>query len=535
MVSPFTSLLAVSLLLCGASLHAAETAALKPNILVILADDLGFSDLGCYGSEIATPHLDRLAAGGLRFAQFYNTARCWPTRSSLLSGYYPQQIRMDPPARRPSPGWLRTLPQRLRDGGYRSYHSGKWHFFGRLDPVSDAGFDRSDEVGHANNYFEPRQTQGVDPAPANFYSTTAITDHAIECLQEHHREHPGLPFFSYVAYFAPHFPVQAPAEDVARQKGRYDVGWDVIRERRQQKLQEMGVCRHALPPRDETLSPRYWKPAVVDALGPGEVRYAVAWESLTDEQRRFQAAKMEVHAAMVERLDGEVGRIIGHLDAIGQLENTLICFLSDNGADATILVRGNGHDPRAPAGSAASYLCIGPGWATACNSPFHRHKVWVHEGGIATPLIVHWPTGIAARGEWRRDVGHVIDLLPTFLDVAGRDAAFNAGPPLLGRSLRKTFTRDTNAERSLYFHHERNRALREGDWKIVSAHEDGSTWRLYDLSRDRGETQDLGTLYPARLRTMAELWEAMSEQFARDAGLAPEEQYLPGFGRPPIP
>jgi arylsulfatase len=415
---------------------------------------------------------------------------------------------------------VRTLPQRLRDAGYRSYHSGKWHFFGRADPVQDGGFDRSAAVGHDNNYFEP--SPATQAAAAGFYSTTAITDHALACLREHQRDYPQAPFFSYVSYFAPHFPVQAPAEDAARVKGRYDVGWDVVRQRRWERLKELGVISHALPPRDEKLSPRYWRPDVLDKLGPGEVRYAVAWDALTEEQRRFQAAKMEVHAAMVERLDREVGRLVDHLRDTGALENTLLCFLSDNGADATVLVRGGGHDRQAPPGSAATFLCIGPGWASACNSPFHRHKVWVSEGGISTPFLVHWPAGVAARGEWRRSVGHAIDLLPTFLDVAGGKIQPGAGPVLPGHSLVPTFARDGAAAHEwLYFHHEGNRALRLNDWKIVSASEDGNTWRLYDLNRDRGETRDLAVEQPDRLRAMTARWQTLTEQFARDAAEGP--------------
>lgn len=513
------AVLAAVLAGAAAARAAGDGAAERPNLIVILADDLGFSDLGCYGSEIQTPNLDGLAADGLRFTQFYNTARCWPTRSALVSGYYPPQIGMDPPTRKPSPSWALTLPHRLAPAGYRSYHSGKWHFHGRARPVEDAGFARSSEVGHEDNFFEPWSNAPPAAATAGFYSTAAIIDHAIDCLREHRTGHPGRPFFSYIAPFAPHFPLHAPAEDIERTRGRYDAGWDVVRARRHESLLALGIASDALPPLDTTLSPRYWKDAVLDILGPGESRFAMPWETLTPVQRRFQASKMEIHAAMVERLDREIGRLVDHLRESGKLESTLLCFLSDNGADATIIVRGGGHDPAAPRGSSASYLCLGPGWASACNSPFHRHKVWTSEGGVSTPLILHWPGGIAARGEWRHAPGHVIDLMPTFMDLAGVTARPGRGPPMPGESLVPLFAADIvpTQPRTLFFHHEGNRALREGDWKIVSAREDGGVWRLHNLRKDRGETVDLSGRHPDRLAAMAERWEAMARRFREDA------------------
>ncbi len=254
----------------------------KPNILVILADDLGFSDIGCYGSDIRTPRLDGLANDGLRFTQFYNTARCWPTRSAFITGYYPQQIRMDPPQGR-LPQWTRTLPQLLKPLGYRSYHSGKWHVNGAPKPMADAGFDHSYDLEDHNRNFNPQRILEDDqPLPlvtkdSGYYTTTAFADHAIRCLKEHAEKHAPQPFFSYLAFTAPHFPLQAPPEDIARYRDNYVKGWDQVRENRWEKLREMGIVHCDLAPLETTFTPRYFKPDVLEILGPGEVEHAVPW------------------------------------------------------------------------------------------------------------------------------------------------------------------------------------------------------------------------------------------------------------------
>ncbi len=498
-----------------------------PNVVVILADDMGFSDPGCYGGEIATPNIDRLAAGGLRFTQFYNTARCWPTRSCILTGYYAQQVRMDPQRGR-LPEWSQMLPHYLKPLGYRSYHSGKWHVNGAPRAVADGGFDHSYKLDDHDRYFCPKRHSEDDrPLPpvepdSGHYVTTFIADHAIRCLKEHAEKHAGEPFFSYVAFTSPHFPLHALQEDIARYRERYLEGWDSVREKRWKRLREMGIVRCALAPLDEALAPRYFKKEFMDDLGPGEVNRAVPWNTLSDEQKRFQASKMAVHAAMVDRMDREIGRVLEQVRAMGAWENTIVFFLSDNGADATILVRGDGHDRAAAPGSAASFMCIGPGWASASNAPFRRHKIWTHEGGIATPLVVHWPKGIAARGELRHDVGHVIDFVPTLLELAGgkaRPAQEGAkGPPLPGRSLVPAFARDGAVERDfLFFHHEGNRALRVGNWKLVSAREDNDAWELFDLGADRCELVDLAAKQPERARQMEAKWRELDAQFRREA------------------
>jgi arylsulfatase len=257
----------------------------------------------------------------------------------------------------------------------------------------------------------------------------------------------------------------------------------------------------------------------MEKLGPGEVRYAVPWNILTAEQRRFQATKMAIHAAMVDRMDQEIGRVLAQVRAMGAWDNTVILFLSDNGADATILVRGDGHDRAAEPGSAASYLCLGPGWASAGNAPFRRHKVWTHEGGISTPLIVHWPRGLAARGELRHAVGHVIDFAPTLLELAGNRAGLAAGaPPLPGRNLVPALARDVPIARDeLFFHHEGNRALRVGYYKVVSAREDADAWELFDLAADRAEQRNLAAAEPERLRAMTARWQQLQDRFVQEA------------------
>ena len=504
---------------------AADASPKKPNVLIILADDLGYSDIGCYGSEIDTPNLDRLASHGLRFTQCYNTARCWPTRSALITGYYPQQIHMDPPQGR-LPEWTRTLPQLLKPLGYRSYHSGKWHVNGAPKPVADGGFDRSYDLEDHNRNFNPKQIL-IDDAPqppvakdSGYYTSTAFADHAVRCLKEHAEQHADQPFFSYLAFTVPHFPLQAPAEDIARYRDRYLAGWEKVRQERLQKQQSLGLASCGLSAVERQLGPPYAFPKDLALLGTNEVNRPPPWESLTSEQCAFQAAKMAVHAAMIDRMDREIGRVLEQVRAMGAWENTLILFASDNGASAEIMVRGDGHDPQAAPGSAGTFLCLGPGWSTVANTPFRRHKTWVHEGGIATPLIVHWPAGFAARNEFRHDLCHVIDFVPTLLELAGAGAARPAGaPPYPGRSLAPAFAKDGAVTRdTLFFNHDGNRALRAGDWKIVSARRDDSIWELYNLAADRGEQHDLAAAQPERVRDLSARWQALQNTFTRDAG-----------------
>jgi arylsulfatase A-like enzyme len=508
---------------------AAATRAAGPNVVLIMADDLGFSDLGCYGAEIDTPNLDRLAKNGVHFTQFYNTARCWPTRGSILTGYYAQQIRRDtvPGLRSGSggtrPNWARLLPELLQAHGYRSYHSGKWHIDGQ--PLKN-GFARSYSIQDHDRHFAPKKhTLDDKPLPpvvpkSGYYSSTAIADHAIEHLQEHFRDHASRPFFSFVAFTAPHFPVQAPAADVAKYRKKYLAGWDGLRDARWQRMQQLSLAGE-LPPIERDLGPPYAFPEAIRKLGPHELNRPLEWESLTPEQQAFQADKMAVHAAMVECMDREIGRILGALKQAGQWDNTLIVFLSDNGASAEIMVRGDGHDPHAECGTGATFLSIGPGWSSLCNTPFRRHKTWVHEGGIRTPFIAHWPKGMKAKGELRRTPGHVIDFVPTVLELAtGKPPtkpATAGAPDFAGKSLVPAFAQDVTVPRtSIWWQHEGNRALRQGDWKIVAAGNE-SFWELYDLATDPTESKNLAQAHPDKVRALAAAWQKETDAYVAQA------------------
>ena len=500
----------------------------KPNVLVIVADDLGYSDLGCYGGEIATPNLDGLAKNGLRFAQFYNTARCWPSRAAILTGYYAQQVRRDSVPGIKSgtagtrPEWAKLLPEMLKPLGYRSYHSGKWHVDGK--PL-DNGFAHSYSLDDHDRHFAPKShSEDGKPLPAvtakdGYYSSTAITEHAIKCLKEHAEKHADTPFFEYLAFTAPHFPVQAPSTDIAPYKKKYLAGWDDLRDERWKRMREQKIGGTVLAPIERDLGPPYNNPDAIQKLGPNEINRPLAWKDLTAEQREFQASKMAVHAAMVERMDREIGRVIAQLKATDALDNTLIFFLSDNGASAEIMVRGDGHDPHAECGTGATFLSIGPGWSSLANTPFRRHKTWVHEGGISTPLIVHWPKGVAAKGELRTTPGHLVDLVPTILAASGGKVPADA-PPAPGISLLPNFAKDGTAKHdSIWWLHEGNRALRVGDWKIVAAGKT-SPWELYDLGADRSETMNLSKVSPDKVEELAAVWQ---KQFEANAALAKKD------------
>jgi arylsulfatase A-like enzyme len=517
---------AVALLIALASGASGAEPAPRPNVVVIVADDMGFSDLGSYGGEIETPHLDALAQNGLRFTQFYTTGRCWPTRAALLTGYYAQQVRRDflthPLAGEMTrPPWAMLLPAMLRTAGYRSYHSGKWHIDGM--PLQN-GFDRSYLLEDQGRFFSPlahyEDDQPLPPVPpgSGYYATTAIADRAIAHLADHQRAHAGTPFFQLVAFTAPHYPLHALPEDVARYRDRYLGGWDDVRNDRWSRMQDLGLVRGPLSAVEYEVGPPYDFPW--DIFGPGEINRPKPWPLLTDGQREFQAMKMSLHAAMVDRMDREVGRLLHQLRAMDVLDDTLVFFLADNGASSEIMVRDDGHDPAARPGSAPTHYCLGPGWSTVGNTPFRRHKTWVHEGGIATSLVAHWPRGIAARGALRETPGHVIDLVPTVLELAGvQSSPAPQGPRRPGRSLVPALVGSGGSVSRdlLWWLHEENRAIRVGDWKLVSARSDGGAWELYDLARDRAESDDLARDMPWKVRELSRLWLHKARQFARDA------------------
>jgi arylsulfatase A-like enzyme len=519
-------LLLIAFLPMFAARAGAAEANSRPNILLILADDLGYSDIGCYGGEVRTPNLDSLAKGGLRFTQFYNTARCWPSRAAILTGYYAQQVRRDTlpgiisGGRGVRPEWAPLLSAMLRPLGYRSYHSGKWHVDGK--PLEN-GFDHSYSLEDHNHNFSPRNhTEDDQPLPpvtlgTGYYTATAFADHAIKCLKEHAEKYASRPFFEYLAFTVPHFPLQAPASDIARYRGQYNKGWDIVRDERWGRMKGMGIIDTALSPLERDVGPPYHFPDDLTKLGSGEINRPLPWLELTTDQREFQATKMSIHAAMIDRMDQEIGRVVAQVKAMGGFDNTLVLFLSDNGASAEIMVRGDGNDLKAEPGSAATFLCLGPGWSSAGNTPFRRHKTWVHEGGIATPLIAHWPKGIAARGELRHNPGHLVDLVPTILEIAGSKPveSWNGKPvpPAPGRSLVPAFKRDgTVSHAYLWWLHENNRALRVGDMKIVAAGEK-SPWELYNLRTDRAESKNLAESQPAKVKELERIWTQRLEEF----------------------
>ena len=512
---------ATALLLTWVSSVVAAVAPAKPHILLILADDLGFSDLGCYGGEIQTPNLDRLASNGLRFTEFYNTARCWPSRAALLTGYYAQAVRRDTvngiagTALGNRPSWAPLLPERLKQQGYRCYHSGKWHIDGR--PLQN-GFDHSYSLNDHDRHFAPRSHTEDDvalpsvAADAGYYTTTAIANHAIRCLDEHFRQHADRPFFEFLAFTAPHFPLQALPEDIARYKSTYLRGWDVLRQDRWKRMRALGIGGSTLSVSEPDVGPPYDFPDAMKALGTNEVNRPVPWNALTPSQQAFQAAKMAVHAAMVDRMDREIGRVLDTLRRHGAIDNTLVLFLSDNGASAEIMVRGDGHNPEAVCGTGATFLSLGPGWSTMANTPFRRHKTWVHEGGISTPLIAHWPSGIRSRGELREGPAHLVDLPVTLMELAGGSFSDTWNgltvPTSPGKSLLPTLRSNrVVVHESLWWLHEGNRALRMGDWKIVAAGSE-KPWELYNMRRDRAEMRNLASAQPERVREMAARWQA---------------------------
>lgn len=478
----------------------------RPNIVLIMADDMGFSDLGCYGSEISTPNLDRLAHGGVRFTQFYNTARCCPTRASLLTGLYQHQAGIGHMVQNrglPSyQGYLNdrcvTIAEALRQGGYRTLMSGKWHV-GETRPhwPTDRGFDKYfGLISGACNYFrlDPGRRMALDdqpftPEPGSFYMTDAITSHAEDYIDRYSREE--KPFFLYVAYTAPHWPLHALPADIEKYRGKYLRGWDVLRKERHARLIEMGIADRRWP-----LTPR-------DPAAP-------AWETVSDKQARD--LKMAVYAAQIDRMDQDIGKLLAKLRQVGAEENTLVLFLADNGGCAEEVDRGK---PGVPAGGPDSFMSYGLPWANASNTPFRLYKHWVHEGGISTPLIAYWPAVIKQRNTLTREMGHLIDIMATCLDVAGveypKTYQEREITPLEGKSLVPIFRSGRRqGHDAIFWEHEGNRAVRQGKWKLVSRYPDA--WELYDMEADRTEMTNLASKEAERARELLARYEAWAKR-----------------------
>lgn len=535
-------------LLLGYSAIYAQTK--KPNVIVILTDDMGYSDIGCFGSEIRTPNIDRLAANGLRFTSFYNTARCSPTRASLLTGLYPHQAGMGHLStdNYTEEGYTDdlsknavTMAELFKKAGYATYMTGKWHVARDMKPNGDKsnwplqrGFQRYfGTLNGSGSYYDPGTliSNNTFVAPyKDFYYTRAISDTTVKFIQEHPKQQP---FFFYVAYTAAHWPLHAPENDVKKYKGFYDKGWDVMREQRFDKLKKLGIISDKCVLTDRGVDVPAWKD-----------------EPLKD----WQVKRMEVYAAMVDIMDEGIGKIITALEKKGELENTIIFYMHDNGGcaepvetdkpaiplteaqkllkpmpqdaifldkkpeytrDGRFVQSGRGVMP----GDANSWSTYGEEWANVSNTPFRSYKQYTHEGGIASPLIVHWPKGIAVKGQLRNQPSHLIDIMATCLAITGvaYPKQFNGNEiqALEGKSLVPAFTSKPITRDFIFWEHSANRAIRIGDWKLVSktgkqktfGESDENKWELYDLKNDPTERINLATKFPDKTKEMAQKWE----------------------------
>jgi len=553
-----------------ASRHAA--AADRPNIIYIMSDDMGFSDIGCYGSEIDTPNLDSLAENGLRLSQFYNTARCCPTRASLLTGLYPHQAGIGHMTNDRGHDGYRgelnrrcvTIPEALKSAGYRGYVSGKWHVTSKVRPRSDddkfnwplqRGFDRFYGTIHgAGSFWDPnsltRDNEFVspfadplypsDPDPGDddddaddFYYTDAISDHAVRFIKDHHQTSADQPYFMYVSYTAAHWPMHARQSDIDKYAGRYDAGYEAIREARFEKMIELGL---------------------VDA--DSVVNWPIPDDWIDQEIWDWDCRCMEVYAAMIDNMDQGIGRILKALKETGQYDDTLICFFQDNGGCAEGFGRNQNQTMARPAaptlraqpaehlqvdmqpkqtrdgypvrvgkmampGPADTYIAYGKTWATVSNTPFREYKHWCHEGGISTPLIMHWPSQGRRDGEIDSTPAHLIDLMATAVDVAGATypTTYHDGrniKPMEGVSLKPLLHGEKIEREAIYWEHEGNRAIRVGDEKLVAKGAKGD-WELYNIAEDRSEQNDLAGDQPERVKELAAMW----MDYARRADVLP--------------
>ena len=478
---------AVGLLVAFATNVSPVVADERPNVVLMMVDDLGFSDFGCYGSEIETPNVDSLATGGVRLSQFYNTAKCHSSRICLLTGKYTFQAGNDAMDK------ALTVAEVMQHNGYFTAMTGKWHL--KKEPT-DRGFMRYwGHLSGATNFFTGDETfrlngQQWADFDDDFYTTDANVDYAIQFIDEALKT--DKPFFQYIAFNAPHYPLQAKKADVEKYKGRYSIGWDEIRARRYAKQQKMGLIAPSCRLSDRP-------------------DYIPAWEQLTPDERKWEEARMEVFAAMVDSVDQNIGRLVRHLKTRNAFENTLILLCSDNGACPFERTRGKELKPWDP----KSYWCYDVGWAHAGNTPFRWYKQNQHEGGISSPLIAHWPKGLTAKhGSISDQPGHLIDLLATCADAAGATYPenFNGAPttPIQGKSLLPIFQgQQREPHEFLYFQFSNNRAIRRGDWKAVSAR--GGRWELYNLANDRSELNDLALKQPKLASELSQLWFHVAE------------------------
>jgi arylsulfatase len=514
--------------LAGAALSpAADTK--RPNIVLIMADDMGFSDLGCYGSEIATPNLDSLAKNGLRFRQFYNTARCCPTRAALMTGLYSHQSGVghmvsdygQPGYRGDLNKNCVTIAEVMKPAGYRTAMAGKWHVTpiqrGSQTPDKhnwplQRGFEKFFGTIHgAGSYYDPvsltRDNTPIQADRKNFYYTDAIADNAVRFIGEFAGK--PEPFFMYVAFTSPHWPLHALPEDIARYKDRYKGGWDKLREERHKRMVEMGIVSGKWP-----LTPR-------DSHVP-------AWDD--EKNKEWQASRMAVFAAQIDRMDQNIGKIVRKLRETGQEQNTLILFLADNGGCAEEFAAAgvqnnpsipdktrdgrpvrNGNNPQIAPGAEDTYQSYGMPWANASNTPFRLYKHWVHEGGISTPLIAHWPGKVAQPGSMTDQPGHLIDIMATCADAGKaqypKTYQGNRITPLEGLSLLPVLQgQQRKGHSEIFWEHEGNRAVRQGKWKLVSRYPDG--WELYDLETDRTEMRNLAEEQPAKVKELIAKYDA---------------------------
>ena len=530
----------------------------RPDIVLILADDMGFSDIGCYGGEIETPNIDRLAQEGVRLTQFYNTARCSPSRASLMTGLHPHQVGVgilnfdDTPDG--YPGDLTeectTVPEALKSAGYSTYLSGKWHLSSELETPSASwptrrGFDRFfGTLEGAGSFYRPRTLMrdetNIEPEaeqPGWFY-TDAISENAVGFIEQHDAEKAADPFFLYLAYTAPHWPLHAHEDDVTRYHGRFDAGWDTLRQERLARLVKEGI--------------------IEDGAELGSDPRVPPWDDI--EHQEWEARRMEVYAAQVDRMDQGIGQVLDTLERLGRVDNTLVVFLSDNGGCAEEMPPDSvkefvtafvpmhettregetvvpGNVPDLMPGSEVTYQSYGRAWANLSNTPFREYKHWVHEGGIATPLVARWPRGLNAQdGSLNRYPYQLVDVLPTLLDASGATYPVRRGdvavPAAEGRSMLAGLNGEPVPDADLFWEHEGNSAVRSGEWKLVRKH--GGDWELYAIEGDRAEVHDLAASNPDVVTDLAARYDAWADR----CGVIPRDEVLAlyerrGKGLPP--